>query len=383
MYNEKSSGDYPVSNACLAVLKLSSIKGLGLKTFHQLFNVFSSSEKVLSSSFDTLVLAGIKPKLAKSIHASIEDKNGLSNKRFDRVFEWAEKKDNYVLCLEDELYPEQLKHVFCPPPILYAQGQLDAFKFPSVGVIGSRRPTFSGQKHAKEFAKALAQANICVNSGLAIGVDTFAHQGALEAGGLTCAVLGSGLQQIYPKQNKYLAEAIRGQGVLLSELSLDALALPANFPRRNRIISGLSNGVFVVEAGLKSGSLITAEFAIEQNRDVFAMPGSIDNPLSKGCHSLIKQGAILVESVDDILNELDLCVSVAREPAQQAIKKERNFSHLNKEEQKVISVLGAERTSFDDLMHCLGMDVMQLNTLLVTLELKGELCSVLGGYQRT
>lgn len=373
--------EYPVSKACLAVLRLSSIKGLGLKSFHLLFDYFSSAEKILCASYESLLLSGIKPKLAQAITVQSESSSIVVGAYESRLFEWAAKKNNYLLCLEDDAYPLSLKEVFCPPPLLYVQGNLSAFDQISVAVIGSRRPSLSGQKHAKTFAMMMAELNICVTSGLAIGIDTFAHQGALEAKGVSCAVLGSGLAQIYPKQNQNLAMALKEQGVLVSELGLDVKALPANFPRRNRVISGLSQGVLVVEAGLKSGSLITAEFALEQNRDVFAIPGLIDNPLSRGCHALIKQGATLVETVDDILNQLgsDLASAQSKSLKPQPVK---DFSHLSKEEQKVISVLGHESTSFDDLLHCLDMKVTELNTVLVTLELKGELSNVLGGYQR-
>tara|TARA_R110001592_G_scaffold238227_2_gene497804 strand:+ start:107825 stop:108976 length:1152 start_codon:yes stop_codon:yes gene_type:complete len=376
------TGNYPVSPACLAVLQLSSIKGLGLKSFHLLYDYFSSAEKVLQASYEELLQAGIKPKLAKQLVESESSAMSLSEPYLERLFEWASIDDNYVLCIDDELYPSSLKEIYCPPPLLYIKGQLNAFSLMSVGVVGSRRPTLSGQLQAKEFSRQLAQMKVCVTSGLAIGVDTYAHQGALEVEGVSCAVLGSGLESIYPRQNRTLAMALQERGVLVSELALDVAALPANFPRRNRIISGLSKGVLVVEAGLKSGSLITANFAIEQNRDVFAVPGSIENPLSKGCHALIKQGAFLAENVDDILSVLGPDQSSFKPLKALSSKSTKDFSHLNADEQKVVSVLGNQSTSFDDLLHCLGMDVGQLNTLLVMLELKGELSAVAGGYQR-
>lgn len=407
------SVETPVSAACFAVLKLSSVKGLGLKTFHQLHSYFSYSENILYASYESLVSAGLKPALARAITTMAESLPQPYSEQEERLFEWVSQADNYVLCLEDDDYPAMLKEVFSPPPLLYIQGQLSAFDRLSVAIIGSRRPTVSGQRHASAFAMSLAELNVCVTSGLAIGIDTCAHQGALEVDGISCAVLGSGLGQIYPKQNQYLASALKEQGALVSELALDVKALPANFPRRNRIISGLSQGVLVVEAGLKSGSLITAEFAIEQNREVFAIPGGIDHPLSRGCHALIKQGASLVESVEDIVQQMGAELGShttsalparikhhrvsssasevsAQKPSQlksqvlpEKTTQQKNYSHLSQEEQKVMSVLSADTTSFDDLSHCLSMNATQLNTLLVTLELKGELCSVLGGYRRT
>jgi DNA processing protein len=265
---------------------------------------------------------------------------------------------------------------------LYLQGQINAFEFDSLAVIGSRRPTLAGQKNAIRFSRQLAEMGFCITSGLAIGIDTYAHKGAVDAQGVSCAVLGSGLENIYPKQNQKLALAIQERGLIISELALDVNAMPANFPRRNRVISGLSKGVIVVEAGLKSGSLITADFAIEQNREVFAIPGSIDNPLSKGGHALIKQGAVLVDDVNDIVGLLgQQCPGQKLGcPSDQPAKVD--YSHLSNDEQRVISVLGSESTSFDDLVHCLGIDVGELNNLLVMLELKGEVSAVVGGYQK-
>ncbi len=376
------TGTYPVSSSCMAVLKLSHIKGLGLKSFHLLYDCFSSAEKILQASYDELLESGLKPKMARQIIEYEQFSLDKGEAYLEQVLEWASAKQNYVVCLDDACYPKSLKEIFCPPPLIYVQGQLSAFSLMSVGVVGSRRPTLSGQLQAKEFSRQLAQANICVTSGLAIGVDTFAHQGALEVDGVSCGVLGSGLQSVYPRQNRKLAMAMQEQGVLVSELGLNVAAIPSNFPRRNRIISGLSKGILVVEAGLKSGSLITADFAIEQNREVFAVPGSIENPLAKGCHALIKQGAFLAEDVDDILNVLGSDHGEFKSIQGVAAKPVKDFSHLSLDEQKVISVLGNQSTSFDDLLHCLGMDVGQLNTLLVMLELKGELSVVAGGYQR-
>ena len=382
MFSHDNSGNYSISDSCFAVLQLSQIKGLGLKNFHLLYNYFCSPKKILNASYEEIVKSGIKPKLAQFICEYLADNKHIENPYFERLLEWSDKKNNYVICLDDELYPKSLKETYAPPPILYLQGQINAFEFDSLAIVGSRRPTLAGQKNAIRFSRQLAEMGFCITSGLAIGIDTYAHKGAVDANGVSCAVLGSGLESIYPKQNQKLAFEIQEQGLLISELALDVNAMPANFPRRNRVISGLSKGVIVVEAGLKSGSLITAEFAIEQNREVFAIPGSIDNPLSRGGHALIKQGAQLVEEVSDIVGILgqQYVNQKLAYPSSQSVK--ADYSHLTMDEQRVISVLGSESTSFDDLVHCLAIDVGELNNLLVMLELKGEVSAVAGGYQK-
>tara|TARA_R110002167_G_scaffold25973_11_gene89631 strand:+ start:2567 stop:3718 length:1152 start_codon:yes stop_codon:yes gene_type:complete len=382
MFNSTNPGAYPVSSSCLAVLQLSYIKGLGLKSFHQLYEYFATAEEILLSPYEELIKSGIKPKLARSISEQKMSVDQVVGPYFDRLLKWADKQNNYLVSLEDELYPSSLKEIYCPPPLLYFQGHASAFEIDSIAVVGSRRPTLAGQKHAASFSRQLAEMGYCITSGLAIGVDSHAHRGAVDIQGVSCAVLGSGLESIYPKQNQKLALEIQEKGVLVSELALDTRALPANFPRRNRIISGLSEGTLVIEAGLNSGSLITAEFALEQNREVFVIPGSIDNHLSKGGHSLIKQGAALVDDVEDIVNVVGSKQNTHYTSSKTITTKPSDYSHLTMTEQKIISVLGHQSTSFDDLLHCLAMDVGELNNLLVMLELKGALSSVAGGYQR-
>lgn len=382
MFNSTYAGNLPISNACLAVLQLSHVKGLGLKNFHLLYDFFDTAEDILHASYEDLIQSGIKSKLAQLICEQTAPVELFIGPYFDRLIEWVDKQNNYLVCLEDELYPSSLKEIYCPPPLLYLQGQINAFNLDSIAIIGSRRPTLTGQKHAALFSRKLAEMDYCITSGLAIGIDSYAHKGAVDAKGVSCAVLGSGLESVYPKQNRSLAREIQEQGVLVSELALDVCALPANFPRRNRIISGLSKGTLVIEAGLKSGSLITAEFALEQNREVFAIPGAIDNPLSKGGHSLIKQGATLVDDIEDIINVIGSKNNGPYISSKASTPKPLDYSHLSMDEQKLVSVLGYQSTSFDDLLHCLDMDVGELNNLLVVLELKGVLCSVAGGYQR-
>jgi len=282
-----------------------------------------------------------------------------------------------------------LREIYCPPPLLYLKGNVNAFNRPSIAMVGSRKPSIAGTQHALQFAHDLAAEGLCVTSGLALGIDAASHQGALKGQGITCAVLGTGLDIIYPKKHNKLAGAICEQGILVSEMSLGSLPIPANFPRRNRIISGLSQGVLVIEAGLKSGSLITANYAIEQNREVYAIPGPIDSPVSAGCHALIKQGAQLVESVSDILAD-DFISRAYRnnDYKQQECELDKGEVNISKDsllganESSLLNFVDFQMTSFDLLQYHTGFDVPKLTQLLMGLELKGEVSVVPGGYQR-
>jgi len=388
-----------ISTTCLTVLKLSAIKGLGLKTFHFLHQELGSVEAIVQAEFSQLQSLGIKSPICRAV-SEIDAESSTKNS-IEAILEWAEQQNHYVLCLEDQCYPSQLNEIYCPPPIIYVKGQLSAFHLPSIAVVGSRKSSVSGKEHAFTFARNLSLSGLCINSGLAVGIDGAAHQGALQPEGVTCAVLATGLDIIYPKQHYALAEQIIEKGALISEMNLGALPIPSSFPRRNRIISGLSQGVLVVEASLKSGSLITANYALEQNREVYAIPGSIDSPVSAGCHALIKQGAQLVETASDILDEgimerasLQMGTKVFMNVKSKlgstqctAEKKQSSgankFEHLLKPEQKVMDYVDFQCVSFDLLVHHTGLPVHELTHLLVGLELKGELCSVPGGYQRS
>jgi len=377
----------PISSVCLSILQLSAIKGLGLKTFHHLHRELGSVDNILSAGHERLKELGLK----QSINQAICD---LANTpvpytysfEIEQAIEWASLDRQYLLSIEDADYPWRLKEIYCPPPVIYVKGCLSAFEQPSIAMVGSRNASISGAQHAFTFARDFALAGFCVYSGLALGIDAAAHQGALYAQGATCAVLGTGLDVVYPRQHIKLANEITEKGVLISEMNLGAKPMPANFPRRNRIVSGLSQGVLVVEASLKSGSLITANYAVEQNRDVFALPGPIDSPVSKGCHALIKQGARLVETVDDILgewvHETHIYVSSESQNKNQTASNTDMFEHLSPEERLVMENIDYQRVSFDVLAHHTHLEVGTLTNLLIGLELKGELNSVPGGYQR-
>jgi DNA processing protein len=278
-----------------------------------------------------------------------------------------------VLTLGDPLYPARLLDMADPPLLLFVQGRPDALtQAARLAVVGSRNPTPQGGQNARAFAQALAEAGLCIVSGLALGVDGAAHEGALAGGGFTLAVVGTGLDRVYPSRHRALAHRIAEQGALISEYPLGTPPLAHHFPRRNRIIAGLGLGTLVVEAALQSGSLITARLAAEQGSEVFAIPGSIHSPLSRGCHALIRQGAKLVESAQDVLEDLRLDgprhAAPQRPPAAAAA-----------EEDPVLQALGHDPLGLDELQARTGLDTARLQARLLDLELDGRVARLPGG----
>lgn len=298
---------------------------------------------------------------------------------FNAHIEWVKQHDASVLCYTDTRYPAQLKEIASPPLVLFAQGDLGLLQQPQIAVIGSRHSTHYGREKAQLFARQLSQQGLVITSGLALGIDANAHQGALLAQGGTIAVLGSGLANVYPKRNMALAADIRQKGLIISEFWPNSPPLAKHFPRRNRIISGLSLGTLVIEASLKSGSLITAKYALEQNREVFALPGSIDNAQACGCHWLIKQGAKLVTETADIMDELQLIMSP--QPQQLALTEEKNTGNTLPFPTLLDSV-GFEATSIDLVVERSGEPVHLVQTQLLELELDGWIAQVPDGYVR-
>ena len=379
-----------ISSSCEYIAQLSSVKGLGLKTFYHLYTRFGSSEAIASAGYETLLAAGLKPLMARAL-ANLNDEC-LSVSQvplIDKLSKWSDRECQHIVSIEDASYPALLKEVFCPPPIIYAKGCLASLALPSIAVVGSRKPSIGGKQHAFSFARDLSLQGFSITSGLALGVDAQAHRGALQASGITCAVLGTGLDVIYPRQNKKLAEQIIESGVLVSEMALGSMPVPANFPRRNRLISGLSQGSLIVEAGLKSGSLITARYAIEQNREVYVIPGPIDSELAAGCNDLIKQGAQLVTCVEDILGTSfadpairDITNAKSSSSLEVRAKDSLSLSALSPTEDKVLLLMDYCCTSFDLLMSESELGAGVLMQALVTLELKGHISNVPGGYQR-
>ncbi|TEW54237.1 DNA-protecting protein DprA [Psychromonas sp. RZ22] len=287
--------------------------------------------------------------------------------------DWQQQaSDNYIISYGDKRYPELLKQISSPPLLLFAQGNIDLLSSPQIAIVGSRSCTPYGQQKAHDFAQQLAQAGLTVTSGLAIGIDGMAHQGCLAETGATIAVLGTGLNKLYPKRHVSLANKIRETGLLISEFWPDTPAYPTNFPRRNRIISGLSLGTLVIEASVKSGSLITARYAIEQNREVFALPGSVDNPQACGCLQLIQQGAKLVLNCTDIMNEFPqlMLITHTEEPELNTLK-DKHF---------LLDMIDYHLTSFDTILARSGLDVVTLQNELIELEINGTINAQPQGY---
>lgn len=290
-----------------------------------------------------------------------------------------QRHDIQGIAWHDPAYPEPLRHIHGPPPLLFVRGQSALLQRRCIAIIGSRRVSRDGLDHARRFAGELAQQGFCVVSGLALGADTAAHQGALAADGDTIAVLAGGVERVYPRRNQSLEPQLLAQGALVSEMPPGTDNRPELFPRRNRIISGLCEGVLVVEAGLRSGTLITARLALEQGREVFAIPGSIRNPLARGCHALIRDGACLVESSEDIVDELG-GASVLSEPA--SSDTEETPSSLASEANHLLQALSWDPQTTDTLSIRSGMAPEQLVQQLLELELAGLVEQTAGGYRR-
>jgi DNA processing protein len=296
----------------------------------------------------------------------------------DTDLRWLEDPRNSIITSHDTSYPLLLRQIPDPPPLLFVRGEVAVLSSSQVAMVGSRNPSPNGAETAYELAAALARAGLIVTSGLAIGIDSASHRGALAAAGATIAVAGTGLGRVYPTRNLDLAERITEQGALVSEFPSDTAPLRANFPQRNRIISGLSLGVVVVEASLRSGSLITARLASEQGREVFALPGSIHNPLARGCHALIRQGAKLVEEVTDILEELGPLARAGNELGLTAVATER--PEPDGEHRELLRFVDHEPTAVDTIVRRSGLTPEAVSSILLILELQGHVVSTPGGW---
>lgn len=292
----------------------------------------------------------------------------------DNDLAWQEQPNNTIIIFNDPLYPPQLKEISDPPPVLFVCGHTDILSYPQIAMVGSRNPSTQGKETAFNFAKALSQSGFVITSGLALGIDAASHEGALGANGYTIAVAGTGLDHVYPAIHKNLATEITHSGALISELPLGTSAKANHFPRRNRIISGLCQGLLVVEAAKQSGSLITARMALEQNREVFAIPGSIHNPLARGCNALIREGAKLIETYQDILEELSYYNQIdANNPHADS------QSMLDLEQQTLLNLVMFSPTSIDNLVENTGIPVELISSTLLYLELQGYIEAVPGG----
>lgn len=329
-----------------------------------------------------LINSGLKEEVA-------HNREHIDWQAVDADMAWAQQERRHILCFSDKAYPPLLRQIARPPVVLYIYGAAERIGQAGLAIVGSRKPSALGKETAYAFAQTCASLNIPVCSGLAYGIDAAAHRGAVEMGGITFAILGSGLDSIYPKAHIGLAEEIADKGAIISEFPPDIEPSAAHFPQRNRIISGLSAGVLVVEAATQSGSLITARYALEQGREVFAVPGSIYNPLSRGGHLLIRQGAILVESIEDIIKELGDTVDIFgnnRQDVEQLeqgmdINRASKLAMLSSVQQVLWGVLEAP-SSLDELIRRSELPVKQLRHELIQLELLGYAKEVHGRYQR-
>ena len=396
-------------------LALYTIPRCGLTTVLTLLKTFLTPKEILLASREALLNAGASASLINYLHHP-------DWKSVELCLRWLEKPQRYILPWGDTRYPMLLREIPYPPLILFVTGELSVLQQRQLAIVGARYPSPTGLEIAYQFANELSERGFAITSGLARGIDGAAHQGALAANGTTIAVLGSGLDNIYPNCHQSLAQTIlKKGGVLLSEFLPCSLPKAAHFPRRNRIISGLSLGVIVIEASLKSGSLITAAYALEQGREVFALPGSIRNSLSQGCHALLKEGATLIENCEDVVQGLSFLsnpiskrmvgnkalfdkstkklVSTVEQghefighnkgqdrvlnktdklnPAQRL-----DIATLDSQDIKLVECLGFETTSVDTLIARTGLRVDKLLARLLTLELQGYISVVPGGYVR-
>ncbi|NLY65124.1 MAG: DNA-protecting protein DprA [Alcaligenaceae bacterium] len=397
-----------------AWLRLTFEPGVGPVTARQLLAVFGLPDQVFAASVGQL-MKYVPQKLALQLAAApAPDIHDLIQKTLD----WLDGPGHAIITLADPLYPPALLDTHDPPILLYLDGNPKLLELPMIAMVGARNATIGGNDNARAFARYLAGQGWCVVSGLAHGIDAAAHEGALDAPvgtGGTIAVMGTGINRLYPAANKNLALRIREQGLLVSELPLDTPAVVHQFPRRNRIVAGLSKGVLVVEAAKQSGSLITARLAGETGREIFAIPGSIHSPLSRGCHALIRQGAKLVETAQDILEELgSLPVGVMSRGEQDSLQtgktsgrrrtvktsgQERAKAPANAEismvntrpgqeglteaETGLLEKMGYEPFSIDELVLHLNSDIASVSSLLLGLELKEIVMRLNDGrYQR-
>ena len=362
-------------------LRLALTPGVGNATARKLLAAFGSAQAIFEQSSATLQQLGSN-KLASALGS---EPPGLAA-QLQATLGWLRAGDNRrVAVLGDPAYPAVLLDIEDPPLMLYMLGTLSnagalaTEKIAnSLAIVGSRNPTPQGESNARQFAKLFGSAGICVVSGLALGIDGAAHDGAMLGGGETIAVVGTGLDRVYPKKHLDLAHRIARQGMIISEFPLGTPPLTANFPKRNRIISGLSRGTLVVEAALQSGSLITARLAAEQGKEVFAIPGSIHSPQSRGCHALIKQGAKLVEVAHDVLEELRLAPagSGAAQPASDDNKMD---AAVQASDDPLLAALGFDAVSLDALQARTGLDTPHLQARLLELELGGQVARLPGG----
>ena len=363
---------FMTSQGFYQLLLLASIPGIGHAKIRTLVNKFGSAEKVFSASAHQLIATeGFDQKTAEKILDPTQRNAGFADDQMNLMAEY----DARAVTIWDEDYPENLKNIFDPPAFFFVRGVLSEFDRYSVAIVGTRECTPYGKRMTESLAQELALRGITIVSGLARGIDTVAHKAALQNGGRTLAVLGSGVDRIYPTENFKLAMEIIENGALISDYPMRTGPDAVNFPGRNRIISGISLGSVIVEAGEKSGALITSEYALEQNREVFAVPGNVTVPQSRGPHKLIRNGAKLVESVDDILIELEHKL----QPRTKPVKKDK-FFQLNFHEQSVYDCIANDPRHIDQISKTANLSVSETLSHLLSLELMGAVKQLSGKH---
>ena len=357
-------------------LQLTLAPGLGASTLRKLLSQFGLPEKVLAAS---------RAELAR--FASAEALQALDSdavaKAVERALAWLDQPGNTIVTLADAAYPRLLLEISDPPAVLYCRGRTDLLNRPALALVGSRNATAQGNSNAEQFARNFSAAGLTIVSGLAQGIDAAAHRGGLAGEGSTIAVLGTGVDIAYPQANASLGAEIAAMGLLVSEFPLGTRALAHNFPRRNRVISGLAQGCLVIEAALASGSLITARAAAEQGREVFAVPGSIHSPLSKGCHALIKSGAKLAESAEDVLSELSAFRRGGFASSRAAANVTATSGLTGVTDEPLLAFMGFDPADVDSLCTRAGLPAERVSAELLRLELAGRVTVLPGGlYQR-
>jgi DNA processing protein len=377
----------PVPDHARAWLALVLAPGLGGRGTSRLTEAFGSPRLWSDHSDAELAACGLKPDLIRSLRHP--DDTWMA-----RALAWLEAPEHHLITLDDPLYPPLLREINDAPAALFLVGDPGLLVRPQVAIVGSRNATPGGLDHARAFAAALARAGFIVTSGLAAGIDARAHEGCLEVGGITLAVTGTGPDKVYPARNKPLARRIIERGALLTPFAPGTEIKPGNFPARNRIISGMSLGTLVVEAGLRSGSLITARLASEQGREVFAIPGSIHNPQARGCHQLIRQGARLVETADEVIEELaPLAGNLAgtlKELLDMAgapdLDKADSTPHIESDPDydRLLEAVGFDPTPVDDIIRRSQLTTAAVSSMLLIMELDGRVIAHPGGrYSRS
>ena len=362
----------PADEELAAWIRLSLVPALDGAMLRRLLAVYGNPQAIVGAGRAALARYVREP-VATAI-AGESSATGLA-----ATLRWLDDAANHVVALTDVGYPRALLQIADPPPVIYVKGRIELLNQPALAIVGSRHATAQGVENAESFAKTLSDAWLTIASGMALGIDAAAHRGGLAGAASSIAVVGTGLDIVYPARNRALAHELAERGVLISEFPLGTPPLPANFPRRNRVISGLALGCLVVEAAVGSGSLITARGALEQGREVFAIPGSIHSPLAKGCHALIKQGAKLVESAADVLEELRMPAGRASTSAHAA----RSGDIVSRLPPPFLEALGFDPFDQDTLAARTGLKAAEVAALITQLEIEGVIEALPGGrFQR-